>query len=59
MPKEVLVHEVVVALRIGGRQADVFVEVERRHLGEIQQPLAMHPHQLLVHAERRRASRHP
>ena len=35
MLKEILMHEVVVALRIARRQAHVLVEVERRHLREV------------------------
>src|SRR5439155_979403 len=51
VPEEVLVHEVVVALRMIRGQADVFVEVERRHAGEVDLPRLVQPHQLLIEAE--------
>src|SRR6266704_3415307 len=41
--EEVLVHEVVVALRVTHRQPHVFVEVERRHPGEVEPLLLMQP----------------
>src|SRR5206468_141041 len=51
VPEEVLVHEVVVALRVIHRQAHVFVEVERRHTREVELLLCVQPHQLLIQAK--------
>ena len=46
--EEVLVHEVVVALRMVLRQAHVLVEIEGGDLGEVEPLVLVHPHQFLV-----------
>ena len=56
--KEILVHEVVVRLLVRDRQADVLVQVERGHLGEIQALCLMHAHQFLVQAQGARTGGH-
>src|ERR1051325_1810294 len=58
VPEKVLVHEVVIALRMIHVQSNVLVEIERRRAREIELPLLVQPHELLVEAERRRAGRH-
>ena len=47
----------MVTLRMIFGQADVFVEVERRHLREIEPFLLVQPDQFLVEAQRRTARR--
>jgi hypothetical protein len=51
VPKKVLMHEVVIALRMVHRQADVLVEIERRDAREVELLLLMQPHQLLIQPE--------
>src|SRR5216684_3365939 len=55
MPKKMLVHEVVIALRVIHGEADVFVEVERRHTGEVELLLLVEPDELLVETQWRGA----
>ena len=57
--EEVLVHEVVVALRMVLRQAHVLVEIEGGHLGEVEALVLVHPHQFLVEPQRRGAGGQP
>ena len=56
--EEILVHEVVITLRMARSQANILVQVERRHLREVQSLLAVHAHQLLVQAKRRGTGGH-
>ena len=49
--KEVLVHEMVIALGMGSRQAEVFVEVESDDAGEIERTGLMEAHEMPVKAE--------
>jgi hypothetical protein len=58
VPEEMLVHEIVVALRMVHRQTDVFVEIERRHPREIELLLLVQPHELLIQTEGRGTRRH-
>src|SRR5207249_3503326 len=51
--EEVLVHEVVVALRVTRRQAHVLVEIERGHAREVELLLLVQSHQLLIQAQGR------
>lgn len=53
--KEVLVHEVMVALRVVGHQAHILVEVEGRHLREVQSFFLVHAGQFLVQTQGARA----
>ena len=59
LAKEVLVHEVVVALRIVRCHADVLVEVERRDLREIQPQTAVQRDEPPIHRQRRTSRRQP
>ena len=52
MPEKIFLHEKPVRLGVCRRQADVLVEVERRHFAEIQALIAMQSDQLLVKPER-------
>ena len=51
MVKEIVVHEVPVALVMLVGQAQVLVHVEGDHVGEGQFPRLVHPRQFLVHAD--------
>ena len=51
MVKEVGVHEVAIALIVGGLQTDVFVQVYGVDLGEIQALFPAAAGQLLIHAD--------
>src|SRR5436190_24310625 len=55
VPKKMLVHETVIALRVIPVQADVFVEIERGHPREIDLHTRVDTHELLIHPERRGA----
>jgi hypothetical protein len=55
VPKEVLVHEVAVALVMIGREADILIEVESGDAAEIQVLLLVHAHEFPVKALRRAA----
>jgi len=57
LSEEVLIHEVVIALRMIRGQTDVFVEVERRHAREVDLPPGA-AYQLLIQAEWRGPGRH-
>ena len=57
MVEKVLEHPAVVALQPVGRQAVVFVEIERHHVRQVELALAMHADQLAIHAHRRAAGR--
>jgi hypothetical protein len=46
--EEAVLHERVVALLVGGGQAEVFVEVERRYLREVEAVLGVVAHEALV-----------
>ena len=47
--KEVLLHEVAVALLVGGLQADVFIQVHGLDLGEVQVALLVPVDELVIH----------
>ena len=53
VPKQLIVHEGMVGLRVIDRQPDVFVEIE----GPYPTPVEIHPDQLPVETQRRTASR--
>ena len=55
--EKILLHEVAKTLRMIRGQADVFIEVERRHLREIQIFLAVHSRQFGVNTDRRGSGR--
>ena len=52
VPEQVIVHETVVARRMSGRKAHVFIQVERRD----PPPVQLHLHQFTVEQQRRAAS---
>ncbi len=53
MFEEVLLHEVVIALRVAGSHPNVLVQVECRDLSEVEPFVAMHADQFLVESQRR------
>ena len=55
MVKEVGLHEIAVALVMGGSQPRVLVQVHALHLGEVQIPGLVPLNELLVHADGRGA----
>ena len=57
--EEVLPHEPVVALEILRRHRHVLVDVEGDDVGEVEPFLAVHPDELLIHADGRRAGGEP
>ncbi len=57
--EEVLAHEPVVAVDRLRRHRPVLVEIERLDAGERQSFVAVHAHQLAVHADRRRSGGKP
>ena len=48
MVEQIILHEIAVALIVGGGQPYIFVQVYRVHLGKAQIPLPVPLHQLLV-----------
>jgi len=57
MVEQVLAHEVVVALRLVGRDRVILVEIERDDIREAQALFLMEPHQFLVDVNRRGTGR--
>ena len=57
--EEMLVHEPDVALQLVGLHREVLVEVERHHVLEREAFLLVQPHELVVHARRRRTRGEP
>ena len=55
--EQILPHEAMVGVDAVLRHRVVLVEIERHDVGEAQSLLAVHPNQLAVHADRRRARR--
>ena len=50
--KKIAVHEITVALLMGGGETDILVEIHAVNAGEIQPLLAAAPRKLPVHADR-------
>ena len=57
VPEKMFLQVMTAGVRIGWRQADVFVEVERAAGREIKFLLAMHPHEMAINAFHRLARR--
>ena len=53
--KKIAVHEITVALLMGGGETDILVEIHAVNAGEVQSFLAAAPRKLPVHADRARA----
>ena len=51
MVEEIVVHEVAVALIVGGLQADILIQIDGMDLGEIQALFGAAARQLPVHAD--------
>ena len=57
VPEKMFLHVMTVGVRIGRRQAYVFIEVERAAEREIEFLLAMHPHEMAINKFHRLARR--
>ena len=54
MVKQIAVHEIAIALIVGGFQTDVLVQIDGVHTGEVQTFLTAAARELLIHADRAR-----